>query len=352
MKVDLILITYKPDKDFLEVVESMSKQSVQINKIIVFNTEQKYFDRIIYSGHFLDEHKNLEIHHVSKREFDCGKTRNSAFRCSDADYVLFLGQDALPVSDSLVEELVHAMKKDPDVAVAYGRLIPREECPESIKYIQRFYFPEDSSVRSESDVDSQGWMTYFISNACAMYRRDVLEKLDGFNNHVLAGEDILFAAKAVHEGWKVAYVPEAKAIYSLQHDAESVEKLYFDLAVSHLKHPEIYNVSDFRNQGKKLIRMTFSHLKHCGKRTEMLSFRRIAGRAKKGYKLGLKYKHLSKQQILKLSANPEYWRIDEILRDRSAIDSHSGYGRSEAEIAMRSFPPVKRHNFDEESKEQ
>ena len=74
MTIDLVITTYKPTKTFFDLVDKMSKQTVEIRKIIILNVEQKYFDRLLYATKFIDEHKNVEVRHISAREFDCGKS--------------------------------------------------------------------------------------------------------------------------------------------------------------------------------------------------------------------------------------------------------------------------------------
>lgn len=52
-KVDVIIPVYKPDKSFLTLIERLEKQTVPVNRIILMNTEQKYFERLIYGTSFL-----------------------------------------------------------------------------------------------------------------------------------------------------------------------------------------------------------------------------------------------------------------------------------------------------------
>ena len=51
-KVDVIIPTYKPDQKFLDLMEKLAHQTVPVNKIIIMNTEQKYFDRLTYGTPF------------------------------------------------------------------------------------------------------------------------------------------------------------------------------------------------------------------------------------------------------------------------------------------------------------
>lgn len=341
MKIDLAVIADKPDSTFLEMIERMSLQTVDINRIIVINIEQKYYDRLIYNGRkFMDDHKNVEVHHISRREFDCGKTRNAAAKYSDAEYIVFMDQNAVPADNGVIERLINKLESDPTIAVAYSRQVAREGSDEDYKFFMNFLYPQDSSVRDEQDAKTLGWMAYICSNKCAAYRRRTFDELDGFGNHVITGEDILFAAKAIHAGYKVAYVSEAAVNYSSVWDKDYIERFAFDVAVSHAKHPEIFDVSSIKSLMKKEGKITLTHMKRNGFVKESVTAARRIRRIQKNYKQGLKYKRLGKAQILKLTGNPEYWRMDELMRDRSAINAHLGYGRSEEEMEMLRQIPV------------
>ena len=40
-KVDVVILTYKPEQKFLDLMEKLAHQTVPVNKIIIMNTEQK-----------------------------------------------------------------------------------------------------------------------------------------------------------------------------------------------------------------------------------------------------------------------------------------------------------------------
>ena len=73
--VDAILLTYKPGKQVMELIEALEKQRYPIRKIIIMNTEERYFYNLLRTG-FLEKYKNIEIHHLSEREFDHGRTES------------------------------------------------------------------------------------------------------------------------------------------------------------------------------------------------------------------------------------------------------------------------------------
>lgn len=341
MKIDLAVITDRPDNSFLEMIEKMSQQTVMINKIVVVNIEQKFYDRIVYNGRkFMDDHKNVEVHHISRREYDCGKTRNVAVKYSDAEYIAFVGQNAIPADAKVLERLINRMDSDPSIAVAYSRQIARDDSSEDYKLFKSFLYPQDSTVRDEHDAKTLGWMAYLCSNKCAVYRRSIFDEIGGFGNHVIAGEDMLYAAKVMHAGYKVAYVSEAAVIHSEEYDREALERFYFDIAVSHAKHPEIFDVAAIRNLLKKEGKLTLSHMKRNGHAKESVAAAGRMRRIQRSYRRGLKYKRLGRAKILKYTGNPEYWHMDELMRDRSGVNARLGYGRSEEEVAMLKQVPV------------
>lgn len=52
MKVDVIIPTYKPDKGFPEMIKRLEKQTLKPNRIIIMNTEEKYFEKLLYGTDF------------------------------------------------------------------------------------------------------------------------------------------------------------------------------------------------------------------------------------------------------------------------------------------------------------
>ena len=69
--VDVIIPTYKPDKKFSRLLRMLELQTYPIRRIIVMNTEKSYWNDKGYEGI-----KGLEVHHLTKAEFDNGRTRN------------------------------------------------------------------------------------------------------------------------------------------------------------------------------------------------------------------------------------------------------------------------------------
>ena len=127
MKIDVIIPVYKPEDSFLEVLERLENQTIPIQNIILMNTEEKYYEKLIYGKRFIEKYHNIKVKHLSKREFDHGKTRKQGVLLSDADIFIMMTQDALPVNELLIENLIRPLMED-RVATSYARQIPYNDC--------------------------------------------------------------------------------------------------------------------------------------------------------------------------------------------------------------------------------
>lgn len=333
-RVDVIIPTYKPDEKFLTLVERLEKQTVKPERIMVTNTEQKYYDRLIYGSHFQDEYKNLTVYHISKREFDHGRTRHTAMKRADGEFVLLMTQDAVPADDKLIEYLLSAFE-DEAVAVAYARQLPSKDSGVIESYTRAFNYPEESMVKSAEDIERLGVKTYFCSNVCAMYRKSAYEELGGFVRHTIFNEDMIFAAEAIKSGHKIAYKAEARVIHS--HNYTNMEQLKrnFDMGVSQADHPEIFAGVSSGKEGKKLVKQTAEYLRKSGNRRLIISLYLQSGCKLAGYLLGKNYKKLPKKLVGHLTSNKAFWDNDNRIRESTRIDATKGYGKTEEELKMR-----------------
>lgn len=305
--VDVIILTYKPGKQIFELIDSLEKQSYPIHKIILMNTEEKYFEKRFYGTRFLEKYKNIEVHHLSSKEFDHGRTRRRAVEYSNADIFICMTQDAIPANDKLVENLVHAITSQDQVVAAYARQLPYEDCREIERFTRSFNYPEESSVKSIADLDRLGIKTFFCSNVCAAYHRNMYDRLGGFVKKTIFNEDMIFAGKAIKAGEKIAYVADACVYHSHNYTCMQQLKRNFDLGVSQAQHPEIFKDVPSESEGIKMVKKTITHLKE--KKLWYLIPYLIASSGCKylGYQLGIHYKSLPYGIIIKCTNQKSYW---------------------------------------------
>ena len=151
------------------MLERLIKQSDPVNRIILINTEQKYFDERL----FLISDK-IEVHHIDKKDFDHAATRDMAIRMSDAKYVLFMTMDAMPASDKLVERLVDCFAGSGEtIAVAYARQLPRKDCRMQEKYTRKFNYPEESMTKNIDSLAKLPSKEVLLATVCNAFQAPI-----------------------------------------------------------------------------------------------------------------------------------------------------------------------------------
>lgn len=305
-KADIIIPVYKPDDKFLTLIERLEGQNAAVGQIIVMNTEQKYFDRLLYGTSFQKDHPNLIVKHLSKREFDHGKTRNIAVQHSDADYFIMMTQDAVPADGHMVEELLRQLRED-KVAVAYARQLATDNSSEIEKYARNFNYPEQTVIKTKADLGRLGIKAFFCSNVCAAYDRKVFDELGGFVKHTIFNEDMIYAAKAVEAGYGIAYASQAMVYHS--HDYTNMEQFHrnFDLGVSQAEHPEVFEAYSSESEGIRFVMQLIRHLWKKGYWRQIPHAVIQSGFKYIGYLFGKHYRSLPRKMVLRMSDSREYW---------------------------------------------
>lgn len=326
--VDIIIPTYKPTEKLKKLLLMLKKQTYPIKNIILINTEEKYFLNFFYGNNFLEQFKNLTIKHISKYEFDHGATRRLGVSLSKADYFICMTDDAVPMDEYMVEELLKPIEQG-IAAVSYARQCTAKRCSETERFTRLFNYPLESCIKTKADINRLGIKTYFCSNVCAAYDRSVYDRLGGFVLQTIFNEDMLYAAKAIQAGYPIAYVATAKVKH--QHHYTNIQQLKrnFDLGVSQAKHPEVFAAVPSVSEGKKLVKETEAHLKAKGLGKRIPELYVTSAYKFLGYQLGKHYKWLPKKIILKLTMNVNYWNHED--KEFKWIDPKAGYGRTAEE---------------------
>ncbi len=305
-EIDIIIPVYKPGSKFLELIERLEHQSIPVHQILLFNTEQKYWEAFQYDHPRRKRYENVKLWHISRKEFDHGRTRREAVKKSKAPVFVMMTDDAMPADEFMLERLV-APLSDSAVAVSYARQLPREGAGAVERFTREFNYPPVSRVKSKEDLPELGIKTYFCSDVCAAYRRDIYDKQGGFLKHAIFNEDMVYAAGCIRAGYRIAYTAEAEVIHSHQYTNKEQFRRNFDMGVSQAEHPEVFESVPAESEGLKLVKQTAEYLKKEGQGRLILPMYVTSIYKFLGYKLGKNYKRLSKRRILKYTMNRAYW---------------------------------------------
>lgn len=311
MKIDVIIPVYRPGRKFLELLRRLSAQTLAPEKIIVMNTEKEYWDRWLSDLAETDRQQipdTVSVFHVSKEEFDHGGTRDAGIRKGNSGIFVCMTDDALPADRKLLENLAGALEGREDIAAAYARQLPAPDCRIIERYTRAFNYPEEGQIKTIKDLDRLGIKTYFCSNVCAAYRRDVYLETGGFIRKTIFNEDMIYAASVMKRGYAVCYAADAEVIHS--HNYSCMEQFHrnFDLAVSQADHPEVFSGVRSEGEGICLVKQTARYLAE-QKKIRLIPYLIVnSGFRYLGYLAGKRYRILPRRLILYCTMNKNYWK--------------------------------------------
>ncbi len=301
--VDVIIPVYKPGEEFKELIRRLELQKLKIRNIILMHTKD---GNDLMNSEFLKGYDNIIIEEIETDEFDHGGTRDKGICNSDAEFVLCMTQDALPADRGLTEKLLNELK-GADAAAAYARQLPRKDCSLLESYIRSFNYPKNSMIKSKDSLDSMGIKTYFCSNVCALYRKDLYHKLGGFEKRTIFNEDMLYAAKCIQNGYKIVYAAGARVIHSHNYTNRQQFQRNFDLAVSQAQHPEIFEGIRSESEGIRMTKNTMMYLIRSGNPMMIITLIMSSAAKYSGYLAGKHYRALPRKIVKKCTMSPRYW---------------------------------------------
>lgn len=307
LEVDVIIPVYKPTRKLLALLDGLMGQTLKIHRIILINTEKKYFDSFIRGMDFQEKYKRVSVYHIKKEEFDHGGTRNYGVSLSKAPYFIMMTDDAVPGNEQMAERLMSHFK-NPNTGMAYARQIPGTDCSLLEHYARSFNYPKVSCVKSAENLEDMGIKAFFASNVCAAYRRDIFEELGGFTGHTIFNEDMIYARGVIDAGYLIAYEAGAEVVHS--HNYSGLEQFhrYFDLGVSHAQYPKVFSGVATESEGARMVKTACPYFLKKGKPWLILKMVWQSGCKYIGYFMGKRYKKMPVKLVKAFSMNKEYWK--------------------------------------------
>ena len=308
MQIDVIIPVYRPTEKLKSLLQALGKQTCKVRCILLLHTEDG--NDLSWAMKLCQNIPVTEIM-IKEKAFDHGAARDLGVQKSDAEVAVFMNQDAVPKDDRMLENLVDTLVQEDEIAVAYARQSAEESENEIEKFTRAFNYPKKSLVKSKADLSKLGIKTYFCSNVCAAYKRDIYQKLGGFEKKIVFNEDMVFAANAVKQGYKIAYAANAVVLHAHNLTALQLFQRNFDLGVSQACYPEIFGAVKSESEGIRLVKETTRHLIKSGKPVQIIEAVWKSGWKYIGYQLGKHYKRLPMYLVKKFTMNPVYWEGDD-----------------------------------------
>jgi len=245
--ISVIIPTLNAEKYIKKQLELLWSQTVKPSEILVVDSSSE--DSTVDIARSL----GANVYVIPREEFSHGKTRNEAARRAKGDVLIFLSQDAIPYNELMIEKLIAPLPQK-DVIASYGRHVPRSDSKPTEFVARLMNYPNYGMQKDFSLLGSMGAKTFFFSNVCSAVKKDLLFKVGGFPEDVLVAEDFIFAAKALKQGYKVVYVPDAMVIHSHNFSPLEYFKRYYMIGKSLGKYRWVIENDKLGYEGRKILK--------------------------------------------------------------------------------------------------
>ena len=204
------------------------------------------------------------VQRIARRRFDHGGARNVGAAMASGNVLVFLTQDALPVSRDFIARLIEPIDGR-ITAAAYARQVPAPDATPTEAFARLYNYPPESSSRHISHVHRRTLKTFFFSNAASAISRACFEKVGRFPSPVSTNEDMLLCARLMDAGYRIAYVAEAEVIHSHDFSLAEVFRRYFRIGTVAREHHATLRVERNAGEGLEFVRRQIAHLQSMGR---------------------------------------------------------------------------------------
>ena len=323
MIFDVIIPVYKPDEKLDLLIKALLGQVVRPRSILCILTRVAASSNLRAGESAVSEEVNpdeelarrlrekderVKVHFVDQKDYDHAGTRNLGIRLTgtDAELFLLMTQDAVPAGNHLTEALISSFE-DESVAAAYARQLSDKFTPIPEKCARRFNYPAESEIKTIGDLSRLGIKTFFCSNVCAMYRRDVFEKLGGFEAPAIFNEDMVYASAALRNGYKICYNAEAQVIHWHTYNLSQQFRRSFDNGASEAIREDVFHGVAPAKEGKRYVKETVRTLRRVRQSGRIPYFILQCGFRYIGFGFGKHYGIFPKSIRKSFSLNRSFW---------------------------------------------
>jgi Undecaprenyl-phosphate galactose phosphotransferase WbaP len=224
MNVSIIIPTLNAERHLPKLREALTKQTVQPREIIVIDSQSTDQTAKLF------ESLGAKVLTIERSQFQHGRVRNMGAHEAKGDILIFMTQDAIPAHEEWLANLVAPICQG-NAEACFARQVPYENAGALEQYARATNYPAESRIVSQEDIQDLGGRAFFFSNSCSAVKKESFEALGGFTIGTIMNEDMLFAAKVLQNGYRIAYVAEAVVNHSHDYNFTQTFKRYFDVGV-------------------------------------------------------------------------------------------------------------------------
>ena len=228
--ISIIIPTKNAGSDFENVLEKIKNQKgIKTIEIIVIDSGST--DNTLR----IAENFGARIFQINPADFNHGLTRNYGAEKGTGEFVVFIVQDAIPVGDFWLFNVLKTFENDEEIAAVTCRQVPRSDADIFACYSMWYHyaameFQENKIVQINSDEFKI--LSFFekrklagIDDVCSCFKKKIFDKFkfEKFN----FAEDLNLGIRLLENGYKLAFLHSAGVIHSHNRDAEYFIRRYY-----------------------------------------------------------------------------------------------------------------------------
>jgi glycosyltransferase involved in cell wall biosynthesis len=211
-KVSVVIPTKNAGKHISALLEKIRAQKgiLQCEVIVV---DSGSTDRTVA----LAQSKGAEIVQISPQEFTHAFSRNKGAEKATGDYLLFMVQDALPLTNRWLWEMVSALQTNQLAAVSCAEY-PRADCDLFYRFLIHRHYNSAGLDRDRILVWDNSCSSYLglrsnaqISDIAALIRRDIFES---YRYQTAYAEDLDLGIRLIRDGHRLGFLHRTRVLHS------------------------------------------------------------------------------------------------------------------------------------------
>lgn len=217
-KVSVIIPTKNAGDEFnLTLSKIRSQQGIRELEIIVVDsgsTDNTLDIAQIYGS---------KIFNIRAEDFNHGNVRNFGAKNSTGDYIVFMSQDVIPITDSCLNKIINTLERDNTIAGATVKQVPRSDadlfsCWQLWYYYNKLLFYRGDRVTSVNKeqfarlTPEEKRRLCPLDNVFCCYRKDVFDNF--LFNPLPYAEDLDLGIRLINGGYKLFFFDSVGVIHS------------------------------------------------------------------------------------------------------------------------------------------
>lgn len=220
--VSIVVAAYNASKTIVETLDSIKSQTYSPLELIIAD-DCSQDDTAIKCKEWLEVNQNRFVRSrliVNEENKGISANFNIGIQASTGEWIKIFGDDIL-LPDAIEKNVAFAIEKDCDIVFSRMNHFS-EETREIIKVIPKdnYVFPVSNHEQFLAQIQNKLGApapTWF-------YKRELYDKLGGFNVRYRLFEDIPFAHKVLESGYHFSYMPQVTVLYRITNTSVSHTK--------------------------------------------------------------------------------------------------------------------------------